>query len=298
MSLIVQKFGGTSVGSLELIRQVADRVIKSKKEGHDMVIVLSAMSGETDRLLNLAREMTPQPDLREVDVLISTGEQVSVALFCLACQAQGFEARSLLGFQARIVTDHLYGKAHITNIDSTRIRHQLDRGRIVAVAGFQGLDERGDITTLGRGGSDTTAVALAGALGADICEIFTDVKGVYTTDPNICPQARQRLHQQSSSSHSICVKIAIDGDPFLAPDGPDQHVHRPWHIAHGKDIGSRPATRQEICHIRRIPYLPIIEHLHQHRRQGWETTEMRTRGPGSDPPRFERHGHQYLPQRR
>ena len=191
MSLIVQKFGGTSVGSLELIRQVADRVIKSKKEGHDMVIVLSAMSGETDRLLNLAREMTPQPDLREVDVLISTGEQVSVALFCLACQAQGFEARSLLGFQARIVTDHLYGKAHITNIDSTRIRHQLDRGRIVAVAGFQGLDERGDITTLGRGGSDTTAVALAGALGADICEIFTDVKGVYTTDPNICPQARK-----------------------------------------------------------------------------------------------------------
>lgn len=191
MALYVQKYGGTSVGSLELIRKVADRVIKKKNEGHDVVVVLSAMAGETDRLLKLAKEMAPMPDPREVDVLISTGEQVSVALFCLACQAKGVEAASLLGFQARIKTDMLHGKSRILDIDPTRIREQLDQGRIVAVAGFQGLSENGDITTLGRGGSDTTAVALAAALKADVCEIFTDVSGVYTADPNICPKARK-----------------------------------------------------------------------------------------------------------
>ena len=194
MPLIVQKYGGTSVGSLDLIRKVAQKVIKLKEEGNDMVVVLSAMAGETDRLLRMAHDMTREPDLREVDVLISTGEQVSVSLFCMACQDMGHDARSLLGFQAKVMTDRLYGKAHIVGIDSRRIQDQLDRGRIVAVAGFQGLDPRGNITTLGRGGSDTTAVALAGALNADMCEIYTDVDGVYTTDPNICPDARKLDH--------------------------------------------------------------------------------------------------------
>jgi len=191
MALVVQKYGGTSVGNLDLIRKVADRVIRRKREGHELVVVLSAMAGETDRLLGLARQMNPSPDPREVDVLISTGEQVSVALFCLACQAQGVEARSLLGFQAKVLTDDLYGKARIIDIDTSRILDQLNRGRIVAVAGFQGLDMRGNITTLGRGGSDTTAVALAAALKAQVCEIFTDVSGVFTTDPNVHHKARK-----------------------------------------------------------------------------------------------------------
>ena len=191
MALIVQKYGGTSVGNIDLIRNVADRVIKRRDGGNQMVVVLSAMAGETDRLLNMAREMTNLPDPREVDVLISTGEQVTVSLFSLACQQKGAKARSLLGFQAQIITDDLYGKAQILDVDTSRIREQLDSGHIVAVAGFQGLDERGNITTLGRGGSDTTAVALAAALKADVCEIFTDVNGVFTTDPNICQSARK-----------------------------------------------------------------------------------------------------------
>ena len=189
MGIIVQKYGGTSVGSLDLIRKVAARVIRTKNEGHDLVVVLSAMAGETDRLLGMAHDMVEQPDPREVDVLISTGEQVSVALFSLACQGQSVEARSLLGFQAKILTDQLHGKARILDVDTTAVREYLDRGYIVTVAGFQGLDENGDITTLGRGGSDTTAVALAAALKADVCEIYTDVSGVYTTDPNVYSKA-------------------------------------------------------------------------------------------------------------
>ncbi len=192
MALIVQKFGGTSVGSLDLIRQVAERVIRTKKvEGHQVVVVLSAMSGETDRLLGLAHEISKKPDPRELDVLVSTGEQVSVSLFCMAVRDLGIKARSLLGFQAKIITDDIYGRARIHDIDVSRIRDLLDRGYLVAVAGFQGLDERGNITTLGRGGSDTTAVALAAALKADVCEIYTDVSGVYTTDPRICSGARK-----------------------------------------------------------------------------------------------------------
>ncbi len=191
MALVVQKYGGTSVGSIELIRRVAKRVIREREKGNDVVVVLSAMAGETDRLLGLAREMVSLPDPREVDVLISTGEQVSVSLFCLACQSLGCEARSLLGFQAKIITDDLHSKARILDIDTTRITDELQQGHIVAVAGFQGLDRNGNITTLGRGGSDTTAVALAAALKADVCEIFTDVSGVYTTDPNVCSSARK-----------------------------------------------------------------------------------------------------------
>ena len=191
MTLIVQKYGGTSVGSIEKIREVARRVLEDYKQGHRMVVVLSAMAGQTDGLIRLAREMCDDPDPRELDVLMATGEQVSVALFAMALKSMGYDARSLLGFQAAIRTDQLYGKARIQEIDATRILKELEKNRIVAVAGFQGLDEKGNITTLGRGGSDTTAVALAAALHADVCEIFTDVNGVYTTDPNLCPKARK-----------------------------------------------------------------------------------------------------------
>ena len=189
MAIIVQKYGGTSVGNVEKIRAVAERVIETHKEGNQMVVVLSAMAGQTDGLIKLASQISPEPDPRELDVLLATGEQVSVALFAMTVKSLGFEACSFLGFQVAIHTDDLYGKARIHNIDTDRILENLNEGRIVTVAGFQGLDAHGDITTLGRGGSDTTAVALAAALKADVCEIFTDVDGVYTTDPHVCPKA-------------------------------------------------------------------------------------------------------------
>ena len=191
MSLIVQKYGGTSVANSEKIKDVAKRVLEYYEQGNKMVVVLSAMAGQTDALIELAHEMTDEPDPRELDVLMSTGEQVSVALFAIAIKSMGFDARSLLGFQVKIHTDHLYGKARIHEIDTNRILEELDKGRIVTVAGFQGLDGHGNITTLGRGGSDTTAVAPAASLKANVCEIFTDVNGIYTTDPNVCPRARK-----------------------------------------------------------------------------------------------------------
>jgi len=191
MARIVQKYGGTSVGTIEKIKAVAERVIEAFREGNQMVVVLSAMAGQTDGLITMAKEISPDPDLRELDVLMSTGEQVSVALFAIALKSMGYDARSLLGFQAAIHTDDLHGKARIQDIEIERIIRNLEVGRIVTVAGFQGLDARGDITTLGRGGSDTTAVALAAALDADVCEILTDVDGVYTTDPNVCRKAQK-----------------------------------------------------------------------------------------------------------
>lgn len=191
MALIVQKYGGSSVASLELIRQVAKRAIDAKNEGHQVVVVLSAMKGETDRLLGLASEMAGEPDPREVDQLIATGEQTSIALFALACQALGEKAKSFTGFQAGIRTDEVHRNARITGIDPARIKTELAKGRVVAVAGFQGMTQNRDVTTLGRGGSDTTAVALAVGLGADTCEIYTDVDGIYTTDPNVCENARK-----------------------------------------------------------------------------------------------------------
>lgn len=191
MSLIVQKYGGTSVGSIDKLRDVANRVMEYHQEGHQMVVVLSAMAGQTDGLVQLAHKITNDPDSRELDVLMSTGEQVSVALFSITLKSMGFDAQSLLGFQVGIHTDQVYGKAKIHEIDTARIMKALDQNKILAIAGFQGLDEEGNITTLGRGGSDTTAVALAAALKADVCEIFTDVDGVYTTDPNICPKAKK-----------------------------------------------------------------------------------------------------------
>lgn len=191
MALIVQKFGGTSVANPEKIRNVARRVMKKAAEGNRMVVVLSAMAGETNRFVDLATQMQKIPDMREMDVLLASGEQVTVALFAMAVKNEGRDAVSLLGDQVRILTDSKHTKARIKEIDAKVINHHLDNGKIVVVAGFQGVTEDGDITTLGRGGSDTTAVALAAALKADQCEIFTDVDGVYTTDPNICAKARK-----------------------------------------------------------------------------------------------------------
>jgi len=191
LALIVQKYGGTSVGNIEKIRNVAEKVLAKKKEGNDMVVVLSAMSGETDRLIALAHDICPDPNPRELDSLMSTGEQVSTALFSIAVGHMGDSAVSLLGSQAGIQTDCIYGKACVENIDPGRITAELKAGRVVSVAGFQGVDDQGNITTLGRGGSDTTAVALAAALKADLCEIFTDVEGVFTTDPGVVKTARK-----------------------------------------------------------------------------------------------------------
>ncbi|MCL7488413.1 MAG: aspartate kinase [Desulfobulbaceae bacterium] len=191
MALIVQKFGGTSVGNTDKIKAVAQRVLSCHKQGNQMVVVLSAMSGETDRLIGLARAVQQMPDLREMDMLVSTGEQVTVSLFAMAVKEAGSDAVSLLGDQVTIQTTNMHTKARIKSIDSGRIKRHLDDGKIVVIAGFQGVTEEGDITTLGRGGSDTTAVALAAALKADACEIFTDVEGVFTTDPNICARARK-----------------------------------------------------------------------------------------------------------
>ncbi|KPK27512.1 MAG: aspartate kinase [Desulfobacterales bacterium SG8_35_2] len=191
MALIVQKYGGTSVGNPEKIKAVADRVLGYSRQGHKMVVVLSAMSGETDRLISLANSVQDQPDTREMDVLLSTGEQVTISLFAMAVKNAGYDAISFLGDQVKILTSNMHTKARIQAVDTGKINEQLAQGKIVVVAGFQGVDDKGDITTLGRGGSDTTAVALAAALKADQCEIFTDVEGVYTTDPNICSAARK-----------------------------------------------------------------------------------------------------------
>jgi aspartate kinase len=191
MALIVQKFGGTSVGSVERIRNVARRVAKWRAAGHEIVVVPSAMAGETNRLIALAREIQAHPDPRELDVVAATGEQVTIGLLAMALLELGVKARSYSGWQVRIVTDSAHNKARITSIDEAKIRQDLREGRVVVVAGFQGVDEAGNITTLGRGGSDTSAVALAAALKADECHIFTDVDGVYTTDPRIVPEARR-----------------------------------------------------------------------------------------------------------
>ncbi len=191
MSLIVQKYGGTSVGSPERIKSVAKRVARWHARGHQLVVVVSAMSGETNRLIGLAKEIQAQPDPRELDVMVSTGEQVTVGLLAMALKEAGLKARSYTGAQVKIITDSAFTKARILKIDEERMRADLNDGCVVVVAGFQGVDEQGNITTLGRGGSDTTGVALAAALKADECQIYTDVDGVYTTDPRIVPEARR-----------------------------------------------------------------------------------------------------------
>jgi len=191
MALIVQKYGGTSVATPERIEHVAEKVMATRQRGDAVVVVVSAMSGETDRLMGLAHKIAEQPEARELDVLLSTGEQVTIALLAMALQKRGCPARSYTGPQVRILTDSVHNKARIREIDEAAVRNDLNAGRVVVVAGFQGVDENGNITTLGRGGSDTTGVALAAALKADECQIYTDVDGVYTTDPRVVPNARR-----------------------------------------------------------------------------------------------------------
>ncbi|MBM4119976.1 MAG: aspartate kinase [Nitrospira sp.] len=191
MALLVHKYGGTSVGNIERIQRVADKVAKAKADGHRLVVVLSAMSGETDRLLKLAHEMTSVPDERELDMLLSTGERVTIALLAMALRGRGVDAQSFTGRQVGIITDSAHTKARIARVAADRIKEALNKGIIPVVAGFQGINEHSDVTTLGRGGSDLTAVALAAALKADRCIIYTDVDGVYTADPNIVPTARR-----------------------------------------------------------------------------------------------------------
>jgi aspartate kinase len=209
--LIVQKYGGTSVANLERIRNVAERVAEYKRAGHDLVVVVSAMAGETDRLINLAKSITEYPPLRELDMLVSTGEQVTSALLAITLQAMGYKARAFLGYQIPIYTTDLFTKARIKEIKVDTIKSALARGEIVVVAGFQGVTEEGDITTLGRGGSDTTAVALAAALKADLCEIYTDVEGVYTADPRIVPKARKL----AKVSYEEMLEMASSGAKVL-----------------------------------------------------------------------------------
>ena len=213
MALVVQKYGGTSVANIAKIENVARKVIRAKEEGNQVVVVLSAMAGETDRLINLAHQVADEPDGREYDALISTGEQVTVTLLAMMLNRLGHKAKSFLGFQAKILTDQAYKKARILSIDNKTIRNELKKGYIVVVAGFQGVDSDNNITTLGRGGSDTSAVALAAALRADVCDIFTDVEGVYTTDPNICSKAR-RLDR---ISYDEMLEMARSGAKVLQP---------------------------------------------------------------------------------
>lgn len=191
MGLIVQKFGGTSVADIDRIRNVAKRVAKTYDQKNDVVVILSAMAGVTDDLIEMANKITYSPDKRELDVLIATGEQTTAALLSITLQSMNYPARSLLGYQAEVVTDHTFGNARILEIGANRIKELIEKRNIVVVAGFQGCDTQGNITTLGRGGSDTSAVAIAAAIKADICEIYTDVDGIYTADPNICKKARK-----------------------------------------------------------------------------------------------------------
>jgi aspartate kinase len=191
LALVVQKFGGTSVANLERMQNVAERALRVQREGNQVVMIVSAMAGETNRLLGLAHQISEVPDAREMDSLASTGEQVSAALVAMTIQKLGGKARSLLGHQVRVHTDSAYTKARIHNIDNSKLLETVNGGEIAVVAGFQGIDADGNITTLGRGGSDTTAVAIAAAIKADVCDIYTDVDGVYTTDPNVCPSARK-----------------------------------------------------------------------------------------------------------
>jgi len=213
MGLIVQKYGGTSVGTIERILRVADRIVSYKEAGHDMVVVVSAMGKSTDVLLDMAKQIAPHPSERELDMLLTTGEQVSIALLAMALQQKGYDAISLTGWQAGITTESVHGKARIRHIDNKRILSELKQGRIVIVAGFQGWSEEGEITTLGRGGSDTSAVALAASLNADQCEIFTDVAGVFTADPRVVPAARKL----NSISYDEMLELANLGAGVLHP---------------------------------------------------------------------------------
>ena len=228
MALIVQKYGGTSVADIERIRNVATRVAKTFDQGNDVVVVLSAMAGVTDNLINMAHEISDLPNKRELDVLMSTGEQTTVALLAMMLESMGYKAQSLLGHQAEVATDCAYGSARIVNIKASRAKELLAERNIVVVAGFQGCDESGNITTLGRGGSDTSAVAIASALNADVCEIYTDVDGIYTTDPNICDKAQKLdkvLFEEMLEMASLGAKVLqIRSVEFAKKYGVSVHV--------------------------------------------------------------------------
>lgn len=213
MALVVQKYGGTSVANIEKITNVAEKVARAKEGGNDVVVVLSAMAGETDRLIGLAHSATRIPNEREYDVLVSTGEQVTISLLAIVLQKMGFKAKSFLGSQIKIITDQAFTKARIVKIETKLLERELKAGNIVVVAGFQGVDNENNITTLGRGGSDTSAVAIAAALNADVCEIYTDVDGVYTTDPNVYDKA-QRL---AKISYDEMLEMASAGAKVLQP---------------------------------------------------------------------------------
>ena len=250
MALVVQKFGGTSVGSIDRIRNVARRAIASQKKGDDVVVIVSAMSGETNRLLGLAHEMVKVPDAREMDVIAAVGEQVTAALTAMAIQNEGGQARSLLGHQVKILTDGAFTKARIKTIDGSKIFSTLEKGQIAVVAGFQGVDEHGDITTLGRGGSDTSAVAIAAAIGADACEIYTDVDGVYTTDPNICPSARKipRIsYEEMLELASLGAKVLqIRSVEIAMKYGVPVHVRSSFSDAEGTWVTSEDKSLEDV----------------------------------------------------
>jgi aspartate kinase len=250
MALIVQKYGGTSVANLERFRNVAKRVIKTKEHGNDLVVVVSAMAGETDRLLTLATEASPEPDDRELDVLLATGEQASSALLAIVLRSMGYPVKSYLGHQIKISTDSAYGKARITGVDAEKIFSELQEGRIVVVAGFQGEDEAGNITTLGRGGSDTTAVAIAAALKADLCEIYTDVDGVFTTNPSICEHARkinrisyEEMLEMASLGAKVLQTRSVE---FAKKYGVTVHVRSSFHEGEGTIVCEEEADMEQV----------------------------------------------------
>jgi aspartate kinase len=248
--LVVQKYGGTSVGSIDRIKNVASRCIASQKKGHDVVVIVSAMAGETNRLLGLAKQMCDDPNDRELDVIAATGEQVSVGLLALAIHGMGGKAMSFLGHQVRITTDNAYTRARIKSIDETKIRECLSQARIAVVAGFQGIDDDGNITTLGRGGSDTSAVAVAAALRADSCEIYTDVDGVYTADPNICPNARKIArvsYEEMLELASLGAKVLqIRSVEFAAKYGVPIHVRSSFNDNEGTWVVAEDKAMEQV----------------------------------------------------
>jgi aspartate kinase len=248
--LIVQKYGGTSVGTIDRIKAVAGRVCRTKQEGHDVIVVVSAMAGETNRLLELASQLSPRPNDRELDVLVATGEQVSVALVAMALHDLGQAARSFLGHQIRIDTDSAFGRARIRRIDAETLRVALAAGQVAVVAGFQGVDAASNITTLGRGGSDTSAVAIAAAVNADACEIYTDVDGVYTTDPRICPRARklERIsYDEMLELASLGAKVLqIRSVEFAKRYEVPVHVRSSFEDQNGTWVVGEDATMEEV----------------------------------------------------
>jgi len=250
VALIVQKFGGTSVGSIDRIKNVARRCLAAQKEGNDVVVIVSAMSGETNRLLGLAHQVTKVPDAREMDAIAATGEQVSAALTAMAIQAEGGRARSLLGHQVKILTDGAFTKARIKTIEGSKIFSTVKEGAIAVVACFQGVDENGDITTLGRGGSDTSAVAIAAAIGANACEIFTDVDGVYTTDPGVCPSARKipRIsYEEMLELASLGAKVLqIRSVEIAMKYGVPVHVRSSFSDANGTWVTGEDKSLEEV----------------------------------------------------